>query len=62
MGNTHFEGKGACEVALGSRAQGGRPEDAAARRCAVATDSQSPTTSELTRSGRQLVGPKGCLC
>jgi hypothetical protein len=26
MGNTHFEGKGACEVALGSRARGGGGE------------------------------------
>jgi hypothetical protein len=35
------KGKGACEVALGSRAEG-RPEDVAAWRCVVADSHRQP--------------------
>jgi hypothetical protein len=45
------KGKGACEVALGSRVEG-QPSDATTWQCVVAADSRSWVASGLTRGGR----------
>jgi hypothetical protein len=55
------KGKGAHMVVLDSRVEG-QPEDVVVRRCAAVADSRSRASSELTRGGRQPVGPKDYLC
>jgi hypothetical protein len=50
-------------MALGFHTEG-RPEDAAAQRCAMTVGSRIRAASRLTRVGRQTVGPvrsEGCL-